>query len=121
MLIERNRVTRAAFNCRMKLCYHYKMYRKSKGDPAKRAKYVEYIDKYEADESKLTDEKYAFTEKTHKRRMELCKELKTVEYSRADNRVMNIRLDGIYYALEDIELEVKRYKLDQEINNILLK
>jgi len=127
MIVERNRVTRAAFNCRMKLAYHYRMMRKyyTEGYPKGYNKHAEVANKYEAEESKLTDEKYAFTKRTHKRRLELQRELKTEQISRADNRIMGIRLksEGTffnYYPLGKIERIVEEYKLNQKIDSILL-
>lgn len=122
MIVERNKVVRAAFNCRMKLAYNYKMYDKHREDLDKHKLYLSRMDEYEKESDQLTDAVYAFTKRTHKRRMELQKELKTRQCKRADNRVMWVRLgDGDAISWKEMERVVEDYELNNEIDSILLE
>lgn len=128
MIVERNRVVRRAFNCRMKINYHFKMAQKNVLSQKRFDHHKGMLDKYTADESVLTKDVYAFTKYTNKRRLELQREFNTVQVKRADNRIMSIRFQNydkgvteiLYFYIADIEKTVYKYLLDREIDNILL-
>ena len=107
MLLERNKVVIANRNARARSTYACMNSDKfSKKEREKRAK--EYW--------KCNKAVYAFTKRTHKRRIELMHELRTCQRKRADNVVGGIWIGNEYYSLEDIKREVN----EDTVERILL-